>query len=140
MSKQIRKYELDAISQEVLDDLQQKQQKGQASLEKGTKYKQIKQQVDTIVSLQTQIEDIQERISRQRESVRKVLKTFNKNLHEGFELHHQTYGSKDKLSWNKGFDYHLRQKVEQKLAIALMSPDARERMSEVIQEVVNSLS
>jgi len=140
MSKQIRKYELDAISQEVLDDLQQKQQKGQASLEKGTKYKHIKQQVDTIVSLQTQIEDIQERISRQRESVRKVLKTFNKNLHEGFELHHQTYGSKDKLSWNKGFDYHLRQKVEQKLAIALMSPDARERMSEVIQEVVNSLS
>ena len=143
MSNQIRKFELDAIAKEVESKLTEKAKQVQSDLEKQSDYKNILELVKIINRLQDQKEDIENRISIRVEELQEFLKTYNKRINGAFHLRHNSYSSymneKDSVSWNTE-TWELRDQINNKLAIALMSPDARERMSEVIQEVVNSLS
>jgi len=143
MANQIRKYELDAIAEEVVSKLTEKAKQVQSDLEKQSDYKQIQEQLKVINALQDQEEDISKRISEHVDKLKKIIKTYNKGLNDNFSLEHNSYNSymyeKDSVSWNTE-TWKLKDQVNNKLAIALMSPDARNRMSEVIKEVVDSLS
>lgn len=143
MANQIRKYELDAIAEEVVSKLTEKAKQVQSDLEKQSDYKQIEEQLKVINALQDQEEDIQKRVSDHVEKLKEFLKTYNKGLNDNFSLCHESYNrygnERDSVSWSTE-TWKLRDQVNNKLAIALMSPDARNRMSEVIQEVVDNLS
>jgi len=143
MANQIRKFELDAIANEVESKLYEKAKQVQSDLEKQSDYKNILELVKIINRLQDQEKDIEKRISIRAEELKEYLETYNQNLNQNFSLEHNSYNSymheKDSVSWNTE-TWKLRDQVDNKLAIALMSPDARDRMSEVIQEVVDSLS
>lgn len=143
MANQIRKYELDAIAEEVISKLNKKAEQVQSDLEKQSDYQQIQEVIKIINRLQDEEKDIQERIKIRVDELKEFLETYNQNLNQNFRLNHNSYHSyshiKDSVSWSKE-GWKLKDQVNNKLAIALMSPDARNRMSEVIQEVVDSLS
>ena len=143
MANQIRKFELDAIAKEVESKLTEKAKQVQSDLEKQSDYKNILELVKIINRLQDEEKDIEKRISIQEKGLREYLETYNQNLNQYFSLEHNSYNSymheKDSVSWNTE-TWELKDQINNKLAIALMSPDARNRMSEVIQEVVDSLS
>jgi len=143
MANQIRKYELDAIAEEVVSKLTEKAKQVQSDLEKQSDYKQIQEVIKIINRLQDEEKDIKKRISIRAEELKEFLETYNQGLNQNFRLNHNSYTAyshiKDSVEWS--FEtWKLKDQVNNKLAIALMSPDARNRMSEVIQEVVDSLS
>ena len=143
MANQIRKYELDAIAEEVVSKLTEKAKQVQSDLEKQSDYKQIQEVIKIINRLQDQEKDIDQRISIRRKELKEFLEIYNQGLNQNLRLDHNSYGAycdtKDSVSWTLE-TWHIKDQVNNKLAIALMSPDARNRMSEVIQEVVESLS
>ena len=143
MANQIRKYELDAIAEEVVSKLTEKAKRVQSDLEKQADYKQIQEVIKIINRLQDEEKDIKKRISIRAEELKEYLEIYNQNLNQNFRLNHNSYSAyshtKDSVSWVLE-TWQLKDQVNNKLAISLMSPDARNRMSEVIQEVVESLS
>ena len=136
MSKQIRKFEQDAIANEILTNIITTKKLGQDKIEKSNKFKPIKK-------VQKDLIDVQEAITKL-ETKRGLLRTKLGLAVEIFNLNDKN----NKLCWDSyrfstSWDdraYELRHDIERKLAIALIDPDWQEKLHDIINQITKELS
>ena len=136
MSKQIRKFEQDAIANEILTNILATKKFGQDKIEKSNKFKPIKK-------VQKDLIDVQEAITKL-ETKRNLLRTKLGRAVEIFNLNDKN----NKLCWdsyryNTSWDdraYELRNDIERKLAIALIDPDWQKKLHDIINQITKELS
>ena len=139
MTQQMRKFEQEAIAKEILDTIKTNSSKEQQALEKSSK------ELKSIRKLNAKIESIhdQEReLYRQRrllvEEMGDAIKSFNNSLSSDtlFEL---SKDYNDNISWSTD-DWDIRNNIERKLAIALLSNDWQERLPEIISSIASQFT
>ena len=139
MAQQMRKFEQEAIAKEILDTIRTNSSKEQQALEKSSK------EVKNIRKLNAKAEGIhdQEReLYRQRrmlvEEMEEAIQSFNNSLSSDtlFKLN-KDYN--DNISWSTN-EWEIRQNIENKLAIALLSNDWQERLPEIISSIASQFT
>ena len=139
MAQQMRKFEQEAIAKEILDTIKVSDSKEQLALEKSSKkLKDIRKLNNKIESLH----DKERQLYRQRrmvvEEMNTAIRSFNRNLSpdKNYKLN-KDYD--DKISWSTD-DWKIRQNIENKLAIALLSNDWQERLPEIISSIASQFT
>ena len=139
MAQQMRKFEQEAIAKEILDTINASSSKEQQALEKSSK------EVKSIHKLNAKVESLhdQEReLYRQRrmlvEEMEEAIQNFNNSLSSDtlFKLN-KDYN--DNISWSCN-EWEIRQNIENKLAIALLSNDWQERLPEIIASIASQFT
>jgi len=133
---QMRKFEQEAIAKEILNRITINNSKKQNAMEKSSK------ELKNIRKLYAKAEGIQEQ---ERELYRKrrnivedmdtAIKDFNNSLSSNslFKLY-KDYN--DNITWSIN-EWELRQDIENKLAIALISPDWKDKLSSIIDDIAS---
>ena len=138
MAQQMRKFEQEAIAKEILDTINASNSKEQQAMEKSSK------ELKSIRKLGTKMKSIQEQESilyKQRrtvnEEISQAVKDFNDSLTTSKYSLNKCY--EDKVTWHTN-DWEVRQDIERKLAIALLSNDWQERLPEIISSIANQFT
>ena len=139
MAQQMRKFEQEAIAKEILDTINASNSKEQQAMEKSNKkLKDIRKLNNKIESLH----DKERTLYRQRrmlvEEMKDSIQSFNDSLSSDtlFKLN-QDYN--DNISWSCN-EWEIRQNIENKLAIALLSNDWQERLPEIISSIASQFT
>ena len=139
MAQQMRKFEQEAIAKEILDTIKVSNSKEQQAMEKSNKkLKDIRKLNNKIESLH----DKERTLYRQRRTLNEemdtAIKSFNRTLNPNtnYELN-KDYN--DNISWSCN-EWEIRQNIENKLAIALLSNDWQERLPEIIESIASQFT
>ena len=136
---QMRKFEQEAIAREILDTINASNSKEQQAMEKSSK------ELKNIRKLQSKVESIQEEeriLYRERrnitEQMEQAIQNFNNSLSSDtlFKLN-KDYN--DNIKWSVN-EWEIRQNIERKLAIALLSNDWQERLPEIISSIASQFT
>tara|TARA_R100000697_G_scaffold15755_1_gene22496 strand:- start:405 stop:833 length:429 start_codon:yes stop_codon:yes gene_type:complete len=140
MAQQMRKFEQEAIAKEILDTINASSSKEQQAMEKSSK------ELKNIHKLQSKIQSIQEEeriLYRERRNITEQMETaiqdFNNFCLDDNALYkvHKDYN--DNISWSCN-EWEIRQNIENKLAIALLSSDWQERLPEIIKTIASQFT
>ena len=136
---QMRKFEQEAIAKEILDTIKVSNSKEQLALEKNSK------ELKNIRKLQVgaeRLHDKERQLYRQRriilEDLKDSIKSFNRTLSPTANYSLEKDYT-DNLSWRTD-DWNIRQNIENKLAIALLSNDWQERLPEIIESIASQFT
>ena len=139
MAQQMRKFEQEAIAKEILDTIKVSNSKEQQAMEKSNKkLKDIRKLNNKIESLH----DKEKALYRQRRTLNEemdiAIKSFNRTLNSNtnYELN-KDYN--DNISWSTN-NWEIKQNIENKLAIALLSNDWQERLPEIISNIASQFT
>ena len=139
MAQQMRKFEQEAIAKEILDTIKVSNSKEQQAMEKSNKkLKDIRKLNNKIESLH----DKERTLYRQRRTLNEemdtAIKSFNRTLNSNtnYELN-KDYN--DNISWSTN-NWEIKQNIENKLAIALLSNDWQERLPEIIESIASQFT
>ena len=136
---QMRKFEQEAIATEIYQKIQETNSVLQKELEQTKKYKDIQAVVDEISDLQNQVEELNKAMTNTRDIIGKLVKEFNDNISKN-NFHLSTVGSyynnSGQLSWIDD-EWKVKQAIERKLAIALISPDWKDKLSSIIDDIAS---
>ena len=131
---QMRKFEQEAIATEILNKIKTNSSKEQNAMEKSSK------ELKNIRSLTSKIENIAEqerKLYKEKrafsEEMKDAIKDFN-NLYCSDTNYNLCADYNDNITWYIS-EWELRQNIENKLAIALISPDWKDKLSTIIDDI-----
>ena len=136
---QMRKFEQEAIAKEILETIKVANAIEQNGLEKSSK------KLKNIRKLYAKADGIykkERQLYRERriilDDLKDSIKSFNRTLSSttNYELH-RDYN--DNITWSMD-DWNIRQDIENKLAIALLSNDWRERLPEIVESIASQFT
>jgi hypothetical protein len=137
---QMRKFEQEAIAKEILDTINASSSKEQQALEKSSK------EIKNIRKLQDKFKSIQEEerllyIERRNinEKMQKAIDDFNSFCLDDNALYKLNKDYNDNITWSCN-EWEVRQNIENKLAIALLSNDWQERLPEIISSIASQFT
>jgi len=133
---QMRKFEQEAIAKEILNKIKTNSSKEQNAMEKSSKeLKNIRKLYAKVKGIQEQERELYRKRRNVVEEMDTAIQDFNNSLSSDtlFKLH-KDYN--DNLSWSAN-EWELRQDVENKLAIALISPDWKDKLSSIIDDIAS---
>ena len=139
MAQQMRKFEQEAIAKEILDTIKVSNSKEQQALEKSSKelknIRKLYAKSDSIYKKERQL--YRERriiLDDLKDSIKSFNKTLNPTANYTLEKNYN-----DNISWRTD-DWNIRQNIENKLAIALLSNDWQERLPEIIESIASQFT
>lgn len=142
-SNQLRKFEQDAITNEILSDLTKMTKASQVKAEKSKSYKEIEKKLNFINLIMADIRALENKMATATNEMDVLIKEFNVDCNEDyFRLQYSNYRHSREnamINWDTQ-TYVLRSQVEQKLALALISPDWKDRLQEIINSITEELS
>jgi hypothetical protein len=133
---QMRKFEQEAIAKEILNRITINNSKKQNAMEKNSKeLKNIRKLYAKTESIQEQERELYRKRRNIVEDMDTAIKDFNNSLSSNslFKLY-KDYN--DNITWSIN-DWELRQDIENKLAIALISPDWKDKLSTIIDDIAS---
>ena len=135
---QMRKFEQEAIAKEILDTINASNSKEQQALEKSSKeLKSIRRLATKIDSIQKQESILYKQRRTLNEEVNEAVKDFNSSLTTSKYSLSKCY--EDKIRWHSN-EWEIRNDIERKLAIALLSNDWQERLPEIIASIASQFA
>jgi len=135
---QMRKFEQEAIAKEILNRIKTNNSKEQNAMEKNSKeLKDIRKLGAKMNSIQKQENILYKQRRTLNEEISQAVKDFNSSLTTSQYALSKCY--EDKVTWNTN-DWQVRQNIEDKLAIALLSNDWQERLPEIISGIANQFT
>ena len=138
MAQQMRKFEQEAIAKEILDTIRTNSSKEQQALEKSSKeLKSIRRLATKIDSIQKQESILYKQRRTLNEEVSEAVKDFNSSLTTSKYSLSKCY--EDKVRWHTN-EWEIRNDIERKLAIALLSNDWQERLPEIIASIASQFT
>ena len=138
MAQQMRKFEQEAIAKEILDTINASNSKEQQALEKSSKeLKSIRRLATKIDSIQKQESILYKQRRTLNEEVNEAVKDFNSSLTTSKYSLSKCY--EDKIRWHTN-EWEIRNDIERKLAIALLSNDWQERLPEIIASIASQFA
>ena len=138
MAQQMRKFEQEAIAKEILDTINASNSKEQQALEKSSKeLKSIRRLATKIDSIQKQESILYKQRRTLNEEIGQAVKDFNDSLTTSKYSLSKCY--EDKIRWHTN-EWEIRNDIERKLAIALLSNDWQERLPEIIASIASQFT
>ena len=137
--KQIRKFEQEAIVNQIMEGVKERLNSSIDKAKKSKEYKSLAKKHDSVVKLDLAIERMNQARAKEVETLNEQIKKFN-DFHtvENVGVSTVRY-SHDELSWWK-HEWAVRNQVADKLAIALLEDNAQERIKEIIMAIASEVS
>ena len=135
----MRKFEQEAIATEIYEKIQATNGVVQKELEQTKKYKDIQAVIDELADLDKQSQELNKAMTNTRDIIGKLVKEFNDNMSQNnFQLSTvgSYYNNSGKLTWTDNHWETMRD-IERKLAIALISPDWKDKLSTIIDDIAS---
>ena len=136
---QMRKFEQEAIATEIYQKIQETNSIVQKELEQTKKYKDIQAVVDELADLDKQSQELNKAMKNTKDIIGNLVKEFNDNISKN-NFHLSTVGSyynnSGQLSWTDE-EWAVKRDIERKLAIALISPDWKDKLSTIIDDIAS---
>ena len=136
---QMRKFEQEAIATEIYEKIVVKQGLEQIELSKTKEYKAIQSIIDKMSAIEKKRNDLYKELSSIKDTLKEQISAFNDTiLDKNFTLASQGryYDSSENLRWSDD-EWKLKQAIERKLAIALISPDWKDKLSTIIDDIAS---
>jgi len=136
---QMRKFEQEAIATEIYEKIVVKQGLEQIELSKTKEYKAIQSIVDKMSAIEKKRNDLYKELQSIKDTLGEQISAFNDTiLDKNFTLASQGryYDSASDLRWTDN-EWKLKQAIERKLAIALISPDWKDKLSTIIDDIAS---
>jgi len=136
---QMRKFEQEAIATEIYEKIVVKQGLEQIELQKTKEYKAIKSIIDKMSAIEKKRNDLYKELQSIKDTLGKQISAFNDTiLDKNFTLASQNryYDNAENLKWTDN-EWKLKQAIERKLAIALISPDWKDKLSTIIDDIAS---
>ena len=136
---QMRKFEQEAIATEIYEKIKATNGVIQKELEQTKKYKNIQAVVDELADLDKQSQELNKAMANNRDIIGKLVKEFNDNISQNnFELTtvSRYYNGAGQLTWTDN-EWKIKEDIGRKLAIALISPDWKDKLSTIIDDIAS---
>lgn len=136
---QMRKFEQEAIATEIYEKIVVKQGLEQIELSKTKEYKAIQSIIDKMSAIEKKRADLYKELGSIKDTLKEQISAFNDTiLDKNFTLASQSryYDSSENLRWSDD-EWKLKQAIERKLAIALISPDWKDKLSTIIDDIAS---
>jgi uncharacterized protein YfcZ (UPF0381/DUF406 family) len=141
-SKELRKFEIEAITEQITANIIKRRNKEVNDFQKSDVFasareleKSLKKLSKKKREINKEISDIKNIIRNEVSKLRYTLKRDDINLY--FQEH---YPDEDGVLRLEPSVYDIRKKVEQKLTLALIPNDVRDRLEEIVSQITNELS
>ena len=141
-SKELRKFEIEAITEEITATIYKRRNKEAKDFQKSDAFASARELEKSLKKLSKQkreinkeISDIKNIIRNEVSKLRYTLKRDDINLY--FQEH---YPDEDGILLLEPSVYEIRKKVEQKLTMALIPNDVRDRLADIVSQITHELS
>jgi len=137
----IRKFEQDAIVNQIMEGVSEKADKQIEKAKKSADYKALVKMTEKLQKLKEQRDALSKTLAKEELEVNHAISNYNTMSENGvyclrgLETYHTTY----ELGWTK-FEWKVKDKIRDKLAIALLEPNAQTRVKEIIMAIVNEVA
>ena len=137
----IRKFEQDAIVNQIMEGVSEKADKQIEKAKKSADYKAIVKITDKLQKLKEQRDALSRTLSKEEIKVNNAIHDYNAMSENGVYCLRglETYVTTYNLDWVKK-DWQVRDKIRDKLAIALLEPNAQTRVKDIIMAIVNEVA
>jgi len=135
----IRKFEQEAIVNQIMVGVHERVDKQITKAEKSADFKAIKKLADKVQECYREREKISNKLNTIESACNEAIRNYNEISKEAlYGVSYFSYSNK-KLDWFK-HDWQTRDRISDKLAIALLEPMAQERIKDIITAIADEVS
>ena len=135
----IRKFEQEAIVNQIMEGVHERVDKQITKAEKSTDFKAIKKLAEKVKECYKEREKISNKLNTMESACNEAIRNYNEISKEAlYGVSYFSYSNK-KLDWFK-HDWQTRDRISDKLAIALLEPMAQERIKDIITAIADEVS
>ena len=135
----IRKFEQEAIVNQIMEGVHERVDKQITKAEKSADFKAIKKLADKVQECYREREKISNKLNTMESACNEAIRNYNSMSQEAlYGISSFTYSNKE-LNWFK-HDWQTRDRISDKLAIALLEPMAQERIKDIITAIADEVS
>lgn len=135
----IRKFEQEAIVNQIMEGVHERVDKQITKAEKSPDFKAIKKLADKVKECYKEREKISNKLNTMESACNEAIRNYNSMSQEAlYGISSFTYSNKE-LNWFK-HDWQTRDRISDKLAIALLEPMAQERIKDIITAIADEVS
>ena len=137
----IRKFEQEAIVNQIMEGVSEKADKQIEKAKKSADYKAIVKMTDKLQKLKEQRDALSRTLSKEEIKVNNAIHDYNAMSENGVYCLRglETYVTTYNLDWVK-LAWKVKDKIRDKLAIALLEPNAQTRVKDIIMAIVNEVA
>ena len=137
----IRKFEQEAIVNQIMEGISEKADKQIEKAKKSADYKAIVKMTEKLQKLREQRDALSKALAKEELEVNHAISNYNTMSSNGVYCISglATYKDSYDLDWIKK-DWQVKSQVADKLAIALLEPNAQTRVKEIIMAIVNEVA
>ena len=137
-TKELRRFEIDAIAHRIAEDVKTSKTKAHQKLRKTGAYKKIEKIAKEYTSIDEAIKELETKRRKTSDTIDAEVSKWNAQNHEEHVRFQWTqYGSRLEFDFN---EWSLKEDVQRRLAIALIAPDFRERLEDIIKQITRELT
>ena len=138
--KQIRKFEQEAIVNQIMEGVKERLDTTIEKAKKSKDYKAVEKLAEVVVKLQKELDEVSEKKLVALRCVNEAIKNYNEfNTDEMVGLSSMNDYSKSTLGFFR-HDWQIKGQVADKLAVALIEPNAQEKIKEIIVAIASEVS
>jgi hypothetical protein len=135
----IRKFEQEAIVNQIMEGVHERVDKQITKAEKSADFKAIKKLADKVKECYKEREKVSNKLHTMESACNEAIRNYNSMSQEAlYGVSSFTYSNKE-LNWFK-HDWQTRDRISDKLAIALLEPMAQERIKDIITAIADEVS
>ena len=137
----IRKFEQEAIVNQIMEGVSEKADNQIEKAKKSSDYKSLVKLTDKLQKLKEQRDALSKALNKEELEVNQAIHDYNIMSSNGVYCLKslETYGNDYNLSWVKK-DWQIKSQISDKLAIALLEPNAQTRVKDIIMAIVNEVA
>ena len=137
-TKELRRFEIDAIAHRIAEDVKTSKTKAHQKLKKTDAYKKLEKIAKEYTSIDEAIKELETKRRKTSDTIDAEVSKWNAQNHEEHVRFQWTqYGSRLEFDFN---EWSLKEDVQRRLAIALIAPDFRERLEDIIIQITRELT
>ena len=137
----IRKFEQEAIVNQIMEGVSEKADKQIEKAKKSADYKALVKMTDKLKKMKKQIDALTKELNEEEKSVNQAISNYNAMSKNGaYNVGSvYSYDGSYAMNWHKD-DWGVKRQVADKLAIALLEPNAQARVKEIIMAIVDEVA
>jgi len=137
-TKELRRFEIDAIAHRIAEDVKTSKTKAHQKLRKTGAYKKLEKITQAHKNLEDSIKELEKKRQKTSDVISSEISNWNaQNPEEHVRFAWSQYGNRLEFDFN---EWSLKEDVQRRLAIALIAPDFRERLEDIIKQITRELT
>ena len=138
--KQIRKFEQEAIVNQIMEGVKERLDNKVEKAKKSKDFKAIEKLANAVLNINKERDLLEEKHNKALERVNRAIKNYNNYSEDSLVgINGLTQYTNAKLEFFR-MDWKIKNQVADKLAVALIEPNAQERIKEIIVAIASEVS